>query len=88
MMTPPPPELVLYSRADCHLCEQMKGIVQQVATEYPVRLKEIDIDADPALRERYNEEVPVLFVDGRKAFKYRVTARELRARLRQRTRPS
>jgi hypothetical protein len=36
----------------------------------------MDIDADPELRQKYNDEVPVIFIDGRKAFKYRMVPRE------------
>ena len=42
----------------------------------------MDVDGSPELREKYGEEVPVLFIDGRKAFKYRVTEMELKKRLR------
>ncbi len=74
--------LTLYTRSGCHLCEDMKAVIHAVADECAVELEEIDIDGDPALRAQYDTEVPVLFVDGRKAFKYRVSARELRRRLR------
>ena len=82
MVAAPPVELVLYTRPGCHLCEEVKAVIERVASEYPLHLKEVDIDADLELRERYNEEVPVLFINGRKAFKYRVTLKELRSRLR------
>jgi glutaredoxin len=73
--------LTLYGRADCHLCHEMRTVVDAVAREVPFELEEVDVDGDPALVAAYGEEVPVLVVNGRKAFKYRVTARELRARL-------
>ncbi|MGH7395007.1 MAG: glutaredoxin family protein, partial [Candidatus Methylomirabilales bacterium] len=41
----------------------------------------VGIAGDPELLRRFGEEVPVLFVDGRKAFKYRVTVGSLRRRL-------
>jgi hypothetical protein len=44
-------------------------------------LNEIDVDGAPELREQFGSEVPVLFIDGRKAFKYTVTARHLHQRL-------
>ena len=75
------PELLLYSRADCCLCAEMKETIGRVAARLPLTLNEIDIDGTPELRERYGAEVPVLFIDGRKAFKYRVTAAELEKRL-------
>jgi hypothetical protein len=41
----------------------------------------VDIDADPELRRRYTDEAPVIAIDGRKAFKYRVELKELLRRL-------
>ena len=73
--------LVLYSRVDCCLCDEMKTLIQQVAERTPLDLEEIDIDSSADLRQKYGEEVPVLFINGRKAFKYRLTARQLTARL-------
>jgi len=73
--------LTLYGRADCHLCHEMRAVVDAVGREMPFTLDEVDVDGDPALVVAYGEEIPLLLVNGRKAFKYRVTARELRARL-------
>ena len=73
--------LVLYSRSGCCLCDEMKAIVHQVGQSTPFILEEIDIDSSADLQEKYGEEVPVLFIDGRKAFKYRLTAKQLTTRL-------
>jgi len=70
-------ELLLYTRKDCCLCEEMKSTVRRVADRVPFALEEIDVDTSPALQEEYGNEVPVLFINGRKAFKYRLTAMEL-----------
>jgi glutaredoxin len=78
------PKLTLYTRKDCCLCDEMKTVVRQVTTEIPVELNEIDVDERAELRDQFGNEVPVLFVDGRKAFKYRVGARELERRLKRR----
>jgi hypothetical protein len=45
------------------------------------RLREIDVDSDPVLAARYGESVPVLAIDGRVAFKVRLTAPELLQKL-------
>lgn len=73
--------LVLYSRVDCCLCDEMKTVIRQVAQTTPVDVEEIDIDSSADLKQKYGEEVPVLFINGRKAFKYRLTARQLAAKL-------
>jgi len=51
-----------------------------VAEEIPFEVEEIDVDGSADLRDRFGQEVPVLFIDG-KAFKYRLTARELKKQL-------
>lgn len=74
--------LVMYSRPGCHLCEDMKAIVEPLAREFGCHVQEVDISGDVALEARFGQEIPVLTINGRKAFKYRLTARELRQRLR------
>jgi glutaredoxin len=59
----------------------MKTAIRQVAERTAVDVEEIDIDSSADLKQKYGQEVPVLFINGRKAFKYRLTARQLTARL-------
>ena len=75
-------QLTLYTRKDCCLCEEMKGVVGQVAGRLPLEMEEVDVDSAPDLQEKYGNEVPVLFINGRKAFKVRVTEKALKKRLR------
>ncbi|WP_084124746.1 glutaredoxin family protein [Demequina sp. NBRC 110054] len=56
--------VVLYTRRGCHLCEEGRGVVTLVCGDRAVPWTEIDIDSDPALKERYGDEVPVVTVDG------------------------
>jgi len=73
--------LTLYTRSGCHLCHEMRAVVEAAARAHAAVLEEIDVDGDPALAATYGAEVPVLGVNGRKAFKYRVEPRALDARL-------
>jgi hypothetical protein len=73
--------LTLYGRPECHLCHEMRAVVDAIRADVPFDLDEVDIDGDPPLVAAYGEEIPVLLVNGRKAFKYRVTPAALRARL-------
>ena len=50
----------------------MKSILCRVADRVSFALEEIDVDTSPVLQEKYGNEVPVLFINGRKAFKYRI----------------
>ncbi|MBP1684619.1 MAG: hypothetical protein H6Q33_762 [Deltaproteobacteria bacterium] len=73
--------LALYSRPGCHLCAEMKAVIEPVVRELGCTLEEIDISGRTELEARFGMEIPVLCVNGRKAFKYRVTELELRKRL-------
>jgi len=74
-------QLVIYTRKDCCLCDEMKNVIHQVAAQTPLALEEIDVDGAPEIQEKYGNDVPVLFINGRKAFKYRVTREELEKKL-------
>jgi glutaredoxin len=74
--------LILYTRKDCCLCDEMKEVIRRVAQSFTLTLEELDVDSSGELQEQYGHEVPVLLVNGRKAFKYRVTAKALASRLR------
>ncbi len=78
-----PITVTVYTREDCHLCEEAIGTIEAVAGEVDRRvdLREVDIDTDPELAAEYGERVPYVLVDGRPAFKYRVDPAELRRRL-------
>jgi glutaredoxin len=69
-------DVVVYSRKECHLCEVVKATLIEVQGEADFQWREVDIDADPELQRKYNEEVPVVFIDGRKAFKFHMEARD------------
>jgi glutaredoxin len=74
-------ELILYTRRDCALCHEMESVIDQVLPRFTAQLTRVEIDGDAALEAQFGIEVPVLFVNGRKAFKYRCGVRELRKRL-------
>jgi glutaredoxin len=76
-----PRDLTLYSRPGCHLCDEMKKQIAPLVTKFKAHLHEVNIDTDPILRARYNEEVPVLFLASRKVAKYSVDIEQLRAQL-------
>ncbi len=67
--------LTLYSRPGCHLCDDMKAVVERVihSMAEPIAIEEVDISTDPALEARYGLEIPVLLVNGKKAAKVRLT---------------
>jgi glutaredoxin len=71
----------LYTRPGCHLCEEMLREMLAAACADEYQLEEINIDEDPALKQRYGLKIPVLSINGEEAFKYRLTAAEFRQRV-------
>ncbi|REK19054.1 MAG: glutaredoxin family protein [Planctomycetota bacterium] len=67
-------QIVLYTRQGCHLCE----VAADVLKRHNLSFESIDVDADPELRERYNECVPVVTFDGKERFRGRIDERLLR----------
>jgi glutaredoxin len=80
------PLVTLYTRAGCHLCEEAKRAIEAARGRADFDYEEVDIDRDAELRRRYNDEVPVIAINGVKAFKYRVEAKELLKKLEARDR--
>jgi glutaredoxin len=76
-------DVLLYTRAGCHLCDEAKQLLRELQKKAPFEFREVDIDQDPELLKRYNEEVPVVFVHGKKAFKYRIDPGQFLKRLQQ-----
>lgn len=74
-------DIDILTRPGCHLCDEMRQALKQAASGLDVRLSETDIDTDEKLTARYGNDIPVVFVNGSKAFKHRATVKELRKRL-------
>jgi glutaredoxin len=66
-------EVVVYSRSGCHLCDVVKETLKRAQAKADFAWREVDIDTDPQLRQEYNDQIPVVFIDGRKAFKYHMS---------------
>lgn len=64
------PLVTLYTRAGCHLCESAQRVLAEARRRAAFDYEERDIDRDPELLRLYNEEVPVITINGRKAFQY------------------
>jgi glutaredoxin len=74
-------DVTLYTRPGCHLCEEAKGVMAPLLAEFGARLREVNVDEDAVLRERYGCDVPVIFLGTRKIAKHRVAAGQIRRRL-------
>ena len=75
------PRITLYTRPGCHLCDDARAVVQAVCADLGESFEEVDITADGELEDRFGEDVPVTFVDGRQHDFWRVDPTRLRAAL-------
>ena len=74
--------VTIYTRPGCHLCDEAKAAIDASGCAGEFSLEEVNIDEDPALGERYGDDIPVIFINGVKAFKHRVDPREFKRKLR------
>ncbi len=74
-------EVVLYTREGCSLCVTAKAVVLAVRREVDFAFREVDIGWEGDLYEDHKHDIPVIEIDGKRAFKHRVDADELRRRL-------
>jgi glutaredoxin-like protein DUF836 len=75
------PAVVVYHAAGCRLCERALAQVRELRAELAFALEEVAIDGDPDLEARYRELIPVVEIDGERAFTYYVHEDAFRRRL-------
>lgn len=78
-----PHEVTLYTRPGCHLCEEAKSAIAPLLRECGAVLREVNIEGDAVLEERYGLDIPVIFIGARKAAKHRVNVEQFRRQLRE-----
>src|SRR6185503_4663219 len=73
--------VVVYTKPGCGLCGPAIETVERVQKDVALSLEKVDISGDQALLAKYGQEVPVLTINGRKAFKGRISETQLRKKL-------
>ncbi|WP_084105179.1 glutaredoxin family protein [Demequina sp. NBRC 110056] len=58
-----PARVSLITREGCHLCADARAVVTSVCADAVVEWREVDVEANARLLERFGEEVPVVIVD-------------------------
>ena len=76
--------IILYTRPGCHLCEEAKQEMLKAQCADLYTLEEVNIDLDRVLKRLYGTEIPVITINGREAFRHRLTAAEFKEKLRER----
>lgn len=80
-MTAAEPRVLLYGKPGCHLCDDARAVIERVCADLGTSYAEVDITTDPALMQRFGEEIPVTFVDGAQHDFWRVDEARLRRAL-------
>ncbi len=73
--------ITLYSKAGCHLCDEARDHLEELAAGHEIDIHEIDIRRDPALFERYRYRIPVILVDGVERLEGRIERQDVYALL-------
>ena len=81
------PEVTLYHAEGCHLCERARAQVAALREELGFALREVDVGGDPELEARYREWLPVVEIDGERAFVYHVQSEPFRRKVIAQSRP-
>lgn len=72
----------VYSEKNCGLCSDAKTIIGKVNKEIPFQYDEVEISSSDDLNRRYKSNVPTIFINGKKAFKFKVDEDEFRKQVR------
>ena len=70
-------KIILYSKEGCHLCEDAKEALFELADDFEIELEEVDITTDRVLFEKYKYTIPVMVVDGSIVLEARIDARKI-----------
>ena len=73
------PSVTLFHAQGCHLCDRARDVLDRVGVPY----ESVDITGDDSLEERYREWLPVVEIDGARAFVYYVDEAALRRKVSQ-----
>lgn len=74
---PAQPQVTFYTKAGCHLCEEARDMLDDIAVQVAYDLTEIDIRSNPELFEEYRYRIPVVIVNNEKILEGRIEYRDL-----------
>ena len=67
---PENPEVVVYTKPGCHLCDVVKDMLETLQASHAFHLRVVNILEDSEANQKFKEEIPVVFINGKKAFKF------------------
>lgn len=69
-------------KAGCTMCKEARDTISRVKEDIPFQFKEVDIRASDELHRMFKEDIPTIFINGKKAFKFKVDESEFRKKVR------
>jgi len=70
-------EVTFYTKAGCHLCEDARDMLEDIAALTTYMLTEIDIRSEAAIFEQYRYRIPVIIIDDETIIEGRIEFRDL-----------
>ena len=74
---PAPVQVTFYTKAGCHLCEEARDMLEDIAALTTYEITEIDIRSNPAIFEQYRYRIPVIIINGETIIEGRIEFRDL-----------
>ena len=74
-------EVVVYSKPGCCLCDEVKAKLEILRVNHVFNIREVNILEDREAHQKFKEEIPVVFINGKKAFKYYLDEKQFLKRL-------
>jgi len=74
---PAPAQVTFYTKAGCHLCEEARDMLEDIAALTTYELTEIDIRSNPAIFEQYRYRIPVIIINGETIIEGRIEFQDL-----------
>ncbi|HHE33182.1 MAG TPA: glutaredoxin family protein, partial [Chlorobaculum parvum] len=71
------PVVTIYGKPGCCLCDEAIKGLEEVRQSMPFEIEHVDISGDAELAGRYGLDIPVIFINGRDAFKHRIDSERL-----------
>lgn len=71
----------IYSKPDCHLCDEAKAELVRLQRRWPFRLQEVNIAESAQMLEEFGARIPLVWVEGKLACKFRVEEKRMQRAL-------
>jgi len=75
------PHITIFQRDGCHLCELAVNQLKELQADFEFELREVDIESDDQLHQRYLERIPVIALADEELYDFEIDLADLKTRL-------